>query len=219
MSKAVKQFLLLTAICLPLTAAWGQASRDIGANGLSSNPRELLEQEPRQLHVIGATLAAEELDRAVFERLLQEIANAPSELAQQLHITDAQLQDIAVTLSNARSFINDNEVASLRAMCKAWGETSVQGDARIQIALDAYKARRQFTLNFIQRYYTRVRLEIEATLDAPAKQQFASYMTDQRRRMANAGATYSSVITENVRSGAESVEFHCGAPRTNQEQR
>ncbi|MCG8414720.1 MAG: hypothetical protein MI746_10930, partial [Pseudomonadales bacterium] len=113
----------------------------------------------------------------------------------------------------ARNFINNNEMANIRAMCSAWNQSDLQGDARIQEALDAFKARRQFTLNFIQRFYRIVLMDIEASLDEQSRLLFDLYMNDRRRRMAQAGAAYSAAVVENVRSGAESVEFHCGPPR------
>ena len=217
MPKKTILILALTVLYQHAPASLGQAELDVGNSGLASNPRELVKPEPQQLKVIGSTLAPQELDRAVFERLLQEIAKAPQEDAENFHVSEAQLQDIAVTLSNAKNSINDNEVASLRAMCRAWNASNAEGDARVQVALDAYTARRQFTLDFIERFYGLVRLDIEATLEPMAKQQFTHYMDDRRRRMANAGSTYSSVNAQNVRSGEESVNFHCGTPRSNQE--
>ncbi|MCH7816448.1 MAG: hypothetical protein IIC60_07760, partial [Proteobacteria bacterium] len=43
----------------------------------SVRPDELRQLSGRQLKVIAPTIAAEEIDRAVLNRLMQEIANAP----------------------------------------------------------------------------------------------------------------------------------------------
>jgi hypothetical protein len=79
------------------------------------------------------------------------------------------MEDIFITISNARSFINNNEIANIRAMCDAWNNSDETGDARIELALDAYKQRNQFTKNFIAKYYNIVLIDIESTLDIQQK--------------------------------------------------
>jgi hypothetical protein len=180
---------------------------NVGVIGLARAPA--LHAKPRELNVIGSTLAPEEIDRAVLNRLMQEIAHQPDRTASILGLSRGKLQDVLISISNARNFINDNEMANLRAMCAAWDGSALEGDARIAEALDAYKQRRQLTLNFIQKFYRSVVMDIESILTEPEQLSFERYMDDRRRRMANAGNVYSSAIVENVRSGAESINFHC----------
>ncbi len=71
---------------------------------------------PRELKVIAPTLAQQELDRAVLNRLMQEIASSPELTQRRLGVNENQLQNIFITLSNARGFINDSEMANIRAM-------------------------------------------------------------------------------------------------------
>lgn len=180
---------------------------NVGASGLTNIPA--LQAEPRELNVIGSTLAPEAIDRAVLNRLMQEIAHQPDRTASILGLSRDTLQDVFISISNARNFINDNEMANLRAMCEAWDRSSLEGEARIEEALEAYKQRRQLTLNFIQKFYRLVIVDIESILTEPEQLKFGRYMDDRRRRMASAGSVYSSAVVENVRSGAESVRFHC----------
>lgn len=180
---------------------------DVGVSGLTRAPAA--QAEPRDLNVIGSTLAPEEIDRAVLNRLMQEIAHQPDRTASVLGLSRETLQDVFISISNARNFINDNEMANLRAMCGAWDRSSLEGEARIEEALKAYKQRRQLTLNFIQKFYRLVIVDIESILTEPEQLKFGRYMDDRRRRMASAGNVYSSAVVENVRSGAESVRFHC----------
>ncbi|MEQ8315566.1 MAG: hypothetical protein RL839_12340 [Gammaproteobacteria bacterium] len=167
----------------------------------------------QELHVLNPGLAPEEIDRAVLTRLLNEISVDAERVAALLDASSEELEEISVTLANARSFVNSNEMASVRAMCNAWNSSRLDGDDRIQQALDAYQARKQYTLNFVQRYYSVVVRDIQAILDEQSTVLFNRYLQDRRRRMANAGSAFTSAIVENVRSGAESVEFHCGLPR------
>jgi hypothetical protein len=140
---------------------------------------------------------------------MQQIARDPETTATRLGVNDSQLQDIFITISNARNFINDNEMANIRAMCMAWNNSALDGDARIEEALNAYKARAKFTSNFIARYYRIVLVDIESNLTDQAKSLFSTYMDDRRRRMANAGAVTWGAVVENVSSGTETVQFHC----------
>lgn len=200
---------LLLGLLIPasLTKFALAQNAEVGVTGLARAPA--LQAEPRELNVIGSTLAPEEIDRAVLNRLMQEIAHQPDRTASVLGLSRETLQDVFISISNARNFINDNEIANLRAMCGAWDNSSLEGDARIEEALEAYKKRRQLTLEFIQKFYRSVVADIESILIEPEQLSFGRYMDDRRRRMASAGNVYSSAIVENVRSGAESVNFHC----------
>lgn len=167
----------------------------------------------QELNVLNPGLAPEEIDRAVLTRLLNEINIDAEQVAILLDASGEELEEISITLANARSFVNSNEMASVRAMCNAWNNSRLTGDDRIREALDAYKTGKQFTLNFVQRYYSVVIRDIQAILDNQSSALFDRYLQDRRLRMANSGSAYASAIVENVRSGAESVEFHCGLPR------
>lgn len=175
----------------------------------SVRPDELRQLSGRQLKVIAPTIAAEEIDRAVLNRLMQEIANAPEVAKIRLGVNDSQLQDIFIAISNAHSFINGSEMANVRAMCNAWKYSKLSGDERINQALDAYSTREQFTKDFIAKYYRVVLFDIESILPDTTKPSFNAYMDDRRRRMASAGAVSWGSVVENVRSGAETVRFHC----------
>ena len=165
--------------------------------------------KPRELRVLTPSLAPEELNRAVLNRLLQEIVHTPERAADTLALNDAELQNTTVYLSNARSFINNNESANLLAMCRAWDDSLATGDERIAEALDAYKQRRQLTLDFIERFYNVVIADIENALDEQSRFQFQRYLEDRRRRMANSGATSFGAVVENISSGRETVQSHC----------
>lgn len=167
------------------------------------------DEQPRDLNVLAPTISPEEIDRAVLNRLMQEIANRPEQIKTELSVNDSQIQDIFITISNARSFINNSEMANVRAMCNAWNNSELEGEARIEEALDAYKRRAQFTKNFIARFYKIVLMDIEAVLEGPSLVRFASYMDDRRRRMATSGAVTWGTVVENVTSGREAVNFHC----------
>ena len=171
-------------------------------------------QDPvsNELTVIAATLAPEEIDRVVLNRLLLEIGQDPERTAEILGVDADLLDEIQISLSNAANFINDNEMANVRAMCQAWNSARASNeDERIEIAAEAYKKRRQFTRDFIARFYRIVILEIESYLPPPALLQFRNYLSDRRRRMANAGNVVSGAIVENFSSAAETVRFHCRA--------
>lgn len=174
-----------------------------------ADPSINLGERTREPRVLAPTLAPEELDRAVLNRLMQEIAHSREVTAERLSFNEEEIENTYISLSNARSFINNNESANLRAMCLAWNRSSNSGDVRIKEALDAYKRRRQFTLEFIETYYKVVRAEIESGLDEISKLQFQRYMEDRRMRMANSGATSFGPVVENISSGRETVESHC----------
>lgn len=198
--RAVSLTLLLSALCFVRGTSAQQPRLP------DSPPAEPI---PRELTVLSQTLPPEEIDRAVLNRLLQDIALEPERSQQILGASEKELKDIYVAISNARNFINDSEMANIRAMCRAWRETAATGEQRIKDALAAYQARQQLTLNFIARYYRVVLGDIEATLTPATRNRFQAYMADRRRRMANAGTVRPGVVATNVQSGAEAVAFHC----------
>ena len=167
------------------------------------------QEQPRELNVLAPTIAVEEIDRAVVNKLMQEISNDPETTKTRLAASDAQLEDILIIISNARSFINNSEMANVRAMCDAWNRSELEDDSRIEEALNAYKRRAQFTKDFIAKYYQIVLMDIEAVLQGPSLVRFSSYMEDRRRRMASSGAITWGAVVENVTSGREAVHFHC----------
>ena len=173
------------------------------------NTSESEREQPRELNVLAPTIAIEEIDRAVVNKLMQEISNDPEITKTRLAASDAQLEDILIIISNARSFINNSEMANVRAMCNAWNRSELEDDSRIEEALNAYKRRAQFTKDFIAKYYRIVLMDIEAVLQGPSLVRFASYMEDRRRRMASSGAITWGAVVENVTSGREAVHFHC----------
>lgn len=166
-------------------------------------------EHPRELSVLAPTISPEEIDRAVINRLMREIADEPELTKSRLKISADTMEDIFITISNARSFINNNEIANIRAMCDAWNKSDYIGDARVELALDAYKKRNQFTKNFIAKYYNIVLIDIESALDIQQKITFDLYMRDRRRRMATSGTSSWGAVVENVTSGRETVNFHC----------
>lgn len=173
------------------------------------NTSESEREQPRELNVLAPTIAVEEIDRAVVNKLMQEISNDPETTKTRLAASDAQLEDIFIIISNARSFINNSEMANVRAMCNAWNRSELEDDSRIEEALNAYKRREQFTKDFIAKYYRIVLMDIEAVLQGPSLVRFSSYMEDRRRRMASSGAITWGAVVENVTSGREAVHFHC----------
>ena len=165
--------------------------------------------DQRELTVLAPTLAVEEIDRAVLNKLMQEIANDPVTTKNRLGVSEEIVEDIFVTISNAKGFINDNEHANVQAMCNAWDSSTKKGDDRISEALDAYKNRDQFTKTFVAKYYRLVLFDIESLLPISAKVKFDVYMDDRRRRMATSGTRSWGSVVENVKSGREVVNFHC----------
>ena len=163
----------------------------------------------RELTVLAPTLAVEEIDRAVLNKLMQEIANDPVTTKNRLGVSKEIVEDIFVTISNAKGFINDNEHANVQAMCNAWDNSTKKGDDRVSEALDAYKNRDQFTKTFVAKYYRLVLFDIESLLPISAKVKFDVYMDDRRRRMATSGTRSWGSVVENVKSGREVVNFHC----------
>jgi hypothetical protein len=182
----------------------------------SLNPKQQLERlrraaagEPRELTVLMPTLAPEEIDRAVLNRLLQDIARQPERVARELDLSEQQIQDMFISLSNSRSFINDNEMAAIRKMCSAYERSTSHGEARIAEALAAYDQRKQFTRDFVAHYYAIVLDDLKATMNEIEKQRFDRYLADRRQRMASTGTVTHGINSQNIASGAESVAFHC----------
>ena len=202
---------------LLITLSTALSSQEITQIGVGSNldpaarANEIRnnEESPRELSVLAPTIAAEEIDRAVLNRLIKEITNEPETTKIRLGISDTTMKDILITLSNARSFINNNEMANVRAMCDSWNKSNLIGDARIEQALDAYKQRDQFTKNFIAKYYRVVLFDIQSILNETEKKKFELYMNDRRRRMATSGTSSWGSVVENVSSGRDTVNFHC----------
>ncbi|MFK7865666.1 MAG: hypothetical protein AB8B95_15730 [Pseudohongiellaceae bacterium] len=191
-------------------------SAQTGDSELDLSPYSVLNYRsnmPRELKVINQTLSPEEIDPAVLNRLLQEAIKTPERIQQSIKVDASQLASIVITLSNAKTYINSNELTAIRAMCDEFHGSRKDGDGRILAALDAYETRSDFTKKFIQRFYTTVLEEIESSLDEQALVSFQRYMNDRRRRMSTAGNITAAIPTQNLISGAEAVDFHCGPPR------
>ena len=205
--------LLLNQLCSASLAQSGSLHLDTEADLLKLDTNRVKQEyrkpKPRELTVLTQTLSAEQLDRAVLNRLMQEISTEPANTKTRIGINDSQLQELFVTISNARGFINGSEIANVRAMCAAWDESAASGDARITQALASYKAREQLTQTFIAKYYGAVLFEVEAFLDEKSLTLFRTYMNDRRRRLANAGMTSSGSPVQNIRAGTGTIDFHC----------
>lgn len=197
--------------CLLICSPGVQGQPDLDLPRVSTEVADSPSTATRELRVLSPTLAPEQIDRAVLNRLFQEILDDPQAIADLLGVDAIQLQDIQTVLSNAHGFINDNDMANINAMCAAWKNSDRIGIARIEEALTAYNQRAQFTRDFIAQYYGIVLTTIEQQLDTASLNRFNSYMTDRRRRMANTGATTLGSVSHNVRSGEESIRFHCRA--------
>ena len=187
----------------------------LGELNLSSRVEEVKEYhgEVRDLKILAPTLAPEEIDRAVLNKLMQEIADNPKITEERLGVSSEQIDDIFITISNAKSFINNNEMANVRAMCNAWNNSNFRDDKRTQEAIDAYKTRDQFTKNFIAKYYRLVLFDIESLLHPSEQEKFNAYMNDRRRRMATSGTRSWGSVVENIKSGRDAVNFHCRVNR------
>lgn len=202
--------ILVLCLLTSAPAVHGQTVRELPLN--VPEPPDQSVPTTRELRVLSPTLAPEQIDRAVLNRLLQEILENPEVIASQFLLNPGQVQDIQAVLSNAHSFINDDDLANVAAMCSTWDQSTLSGADRIEEALSAYSRRAQFTRNFIAQYYSVVLATIEQSLDTDSLSRFDAYMTDRRRRMATAGAVTTGAVSHNVRSGEESIRFHC---RTN----
>ena len=187
----------------------------LGELNISSRVEEVKEYhgEVKDLKILAPTLAPEEIDRAVLNKLMQEIADNPKITEERLGVSSEQIDDIFITISNAKSFINNNEMANVRAMCNAWNSSNFRDDKRTQEAIDAYKTRDQFTKNFIAKYYRLVLFDIESLLHPSEQEKFNAYMNDRRRRMATSGARSWGSVVENIKSGRDAVNFHCRVNR------
>jgi len=210
------RLLIATLFTLLASASLAQSdslpAADLPKFDANTAKQEYLNPKPRELTVLTQTLSPEQIDRAVLNRLMQEINSEPENTKSRIGLDDSQLQELFVTLSNARGFINGSEMANVRAMCAAWDESTARGEARIADALAAYKAREQLTQTFIAKYYGVVLFDIEAFLDEESLPLFRAYMNDRRRRLANAGMTSWGSPVQNISAGTDTIGFHC---RTN----
>ena len=154
-------------------------------------------------------LEPEEIDRAVLNRLMQEIASAPRLTASITGLKEETLRKILISLSNAKNFINVDEMRNVKAMCDTWNYSEFQGSVRIREALKAHAERRQHTLTFVEGFYSNVLTEIESLLSAAEKPHFAHYMDDRRRRMADAGISSRNINPDDLARGAEAIHFYC----------
>ena len=200
--------LLLAGTCL----AQSDPQSVVTEVDLNRAKQESRTSKPRELTVLTQTLSAEQIDRAVLNRLMQEINSEPADTKARIGINDSQLQELFITISNARGFINGSEMANVRAMCAVWNESTTQGESRIAEAIAAYKKREQLTQTFIAKYYSVVLFDLEAILDEESLPLFRDYMNDRRRRLANAGMTSWGSPVQNISAGTDTIEFHC---RTN----
>ena len=154
-------------------------------------------------------LEPKEIDRAVLNRLMQEIASAPRRTSSITGLKEETLQKIFISLSNARNFINVDEMRNVKAMCDTWNHSDFLASARIREALEAHEERRQHTLTFVEGFYRNVLTEIESLLSAAEKPRFAHYMDDRRRRMADAGISSRNMDPDDMARGAEAIHFYC----------
>ena len=202
--------LLLAGSCLAQSDSSSVvAEAELSELDIDRAKQEYLIPKPRELTILTQTLSVEQIDRAVLNRLMQEINSTPANTKARLEINDSQLQELFITLSNARSFINDSEMANVRAMCAAWDTSASTGEERIIVALTAYKAREQLTQTFIAKYYRIVLFDIESLLDEESLPLFRAYMADRRRRLANAGMTSWGSPVQNISAGTDTIDFHC----------
>ena len=200
--------LLLAGTCL----AQSDPQSVVTEVDLNRAKQESRASKPRELTVLTQTLSAEQIDRAVLNRLMQEINSEPANTKVRMGINDSQLQELFITISNTRGFINGSEITNVRAMCAVWNESTMQGESRIAEAIAAYKKREQLTQTFIAKYYSVVLFDIEAILDQESLPLFRAYMNDRRRRLANAGMTSWGSPVQNISAGTDTINFHC---RTN----
>ena len=195
-------------------AIFGQESLQtnvLGELNILKRVEEVKEYEGklRELRVLAPTLAPEEIDRAVLNKLMQEIIDDPEITEDRFEVSAERIDDIFIIISNAKNFINNNEIANVRAMCKAWNNSELEDDERIQEAIDAYKARDQLTKTFIAKYYRLVLFDIESLLHPSEQLKFNGYMDDRRQRMVLSGTRSWGAVVENVKSGRDAVSFHC----------
>ena len=208
-------FLLLILLEGTIFGQESQRTKVLGELDILERVEEVKEYEGelRELRILAPTLTTEEIDRAVLNRLMQEIIDDPQTTQDRLGVSAEKIDDIFVTISNAKSFINNDEFANVRAMCKAWNNSELNGDQRIKEAIEAYKTRDQFTKSFVAKYYRLVLFDIESLLHPSEKIKFDDYMDDRRRRMASSGARSWGSVVENVKSGRDAISFHCRKDR------
>ena len=143
--------LLLAGTCLAQSDSQSVVADTVLSElGINRAKQEYRTSRPRELTVLTQTLSAEQIDRAVLNRLMQEINSEPANTKARIGINDSQLQELFITISNARGFINGSEMANVRAMCAVWDESTMQGESRIAAAIAAYKTREQLTQTFIE---------------------------------------------------------------------
>ena len=140
---------------------------------------------------------------------MQEMIDDPETTEDRLGVSAERIGDILITISNTKNFINNNEITYVSAMCKAWNNSKLEDDERIQEAIDAYKARDQLTKTFIAKYYRLVLFDIESLLHPSEQLKFNGYMDDRRQRMVLSGTRSWGSVVENVKSGRDAVSFHC----------
>ena len=162
-----------------------------------------------------ARLAPEEIDRAILNRLMQEIARTPKRTASIIGLEEKTLAKVFISLSNAKMFIHTDEMRNTKAMCETWAYSNLQGDARVKEALSAYADRRQLTLNFVERFYQKVLNDIKSILSTTERSRFSHYMDDRRRRMADAATSSRSMDLKDVKSGAETINLYCRNSKSN----
>ena len=104
--------LLLAGTCL----AQSDPQSVVAEVDLNRAKQESRISKPRELTVLTQTLSAEQIDRAVLNRLMQEINSEPADTKARIRINDSQLQELFITISNARGFINGSEMANVRAL-------------------------------------------------------------------------------------------------------
>ena len=196
-------FLVCSASLLLSTAVAQQNLAALKANALAGVDSRT------GVSISRSRLEPEEIDRAVLNRLMQEIASAPQRTASITGLKAETLEKIFVSLSNARNFINVDEMRNVKPMCDTWEYSDFQGDARIREALEAHAERRQHTLTFIEGFYRNVLNEIESLLSAAEKPRFTYYMNDRRRRMADAGISSRNMNPDDLTRGAEAIHFYC----------
>ncbi len=207
------RFLILSSLSILCPAVGAQENSINGVLDSKAVIDAVRDSNTRQLTVLAPTLSAAEIDQAILNRMMQEIAKAPNQMMSELHLDETKLQDIFISLSNARNFINSNEISSIRSMCNSFSTSKLDGDDRVAEALSAYERRNGYTKRFIARFYKTLISDIEFGLSSQSLVSFQAYMDDRRRRMATAGNVTLGIPTDNVNSGREAVEFHCGPAR------
>ena len=98
-------------------------------------------------------------------------------------LEEETLRKILISLSNAKNFINIDEMRNVKAMCDSWDHSEFRGSARIKEALKA-RQREDNILWPLLRAFTETYSQIDRVCwSAAEKPRFANYMDDRRRRM------------------------------------